>query len=270
LEGGTVLLEETPVVFAIHLKLWNYCCRGCLQCDVGNPEPLRLACECGVRYCSAACQKKDAQIHEQICGTLNRYRQLRPYLASRKYSLEDVIFIQSLVAMWQQREAGVLQLSEGQKRRESTDAEVFDLCQAVIEEEVDTALWEQLAGIEQNNAMGVFSVFKEAAGALELGRALLLLGSRFNHHCCPNVARVRRGKAMAFVTIRAIAKDEEMCISYLQLDAADKHATLKRDYGFECKCKGGGENEWCKQCGGELIKGRCVHHRPDDILKGKI
>ena len=80
-----------------------------------------------------------------------------------------------------------------------------------------------------------------------LAHGIFLWSSFFNHACEPNTlfldastlsdAYSPAGKA--FYSVKAIAKGEELSISYADLshlDPLEKQSILKSSYGFECQC----------------------------------
>ena len=79
------------------------------------------------------------------------------------------------------------------------------------------------------------------ARLLQMGAALMSVGTFFNHSCEPNVqmgsAMADRGGIVDFFATRDIAVGEELTISYIN-DAplAQRQFQLKFQYRFECKC----------------------------------
>eukprot|EP00755_Sulcionema_specki_P009896 Sspe_Gene.44937::Locus_22119_Transcript_1_1_Confidence_1.000_Length_1459::g.44937::m.44937/K11426/SMYD; SET and MYND domain-containing protein len=72
--------------------------------------------------------------------------------------------------------------------------------------------------------------------------ALLEVGSFFNHSCDPNVVHMSsagRGRpTVMFKTTRAVAKGEELCISYIDTDqdTGQRQELLQQMYYFRCQC----------------------------------
>ena len=66
----------------------------------------------------------------------------------------------------------------------------------------------------------------------------LFYGTRMNHSCAPNVSYYKNGDHMIFQTTRDIAKNEEICDSYIhpQLPVSERKSILKERYGFDCQC----------------------------------
>lgn len=256
---GHELFAEEPLVFAIALGFFNYCCRGCVACDVTNAAALPTACRCGARYCTPACAETDAVRHRAAeCDWLERYREMRSVFAAQRLSKDDVLFIQSLVACVG-RKASLLSLAAGVDRRGAdADVNTLALVRAVSGLDVDEAELERLGRVEQANAMGWHVM--TAAGALPVGRAVYERASRFNHSCRANVARLRDGRKMRFVVKRRTQAGEELCITYVAPGAAEKHRQLRQDFGFDCRCDGSdpSADEVCAECGGETVAGRCV------------
>ena len=71
-----------------------------------------------------------------------------------------------------------------------------------------------------------------------LGSAMYPSASYFNHSCNPNVAKVREGRIVRFVTSRDVEEDEELCISYghTERELEERRQVLKEWWGFECDC----------------------------------
>ena len=265
LPAGHLLVQETCLTHALPLKLFSFVCRSCLHCDLGNPAPLPEGCgssSCGARFCSLGCQAA----HESAgakCRSLARFQGARGFFAAEKVPLEDVALVQAVAGCLQCREA-VLELAPmpDSACRPLSDnllglaSAIFDVNDA----ETDLEELRALANIEQNNAFGLHVALPQG-GALPVGRALYPTGSRFNHHCDSNVARVRRGLQMAFITRRAVSAGSELCISYVRPGLAEKHDALRQAYGFECDCDA--EDTIlpsCESCGGEMLLDKCVLH----------
>ncbi|KAI8339481.1 hypothetical protein BC941DRAFT_420607 [Chlamydoabsidia padenii] len=60
----------------------------------------------------------------------------------------------------------------------------------------------------------------------------------FNHSCCANATKIRRGRQMHFYTNQAITRGEEVCISYGDVDAPldERRQRLLDHYYFVCAC----------------------------------
>ena len=72
-----------------------------------------------------------------------------------------------------------------------------------------------------------------------LGSAMYPSASYFNHSCEPNIAKVRRGRVVSFVTSREIQPEEELCISYghTERQVAERRQLLRDWWGFDCDCR---------------------------------
>ncbi|KAG7670868.1 hypothetical protein Ndes2526A_g01356 [Nannochloris sp. 'desiccata'] len=89
------------------------------------------------------------------------------------------------------------------------------------------------------------ALFKAAAavvsgGGAPQGSAVYLLGSMFNHSCEPNVDVTfpNNNAEIAFVAATDIAKNTELCISYIDAGGgrAARQEQLRYAYGFLCNC----------------------------------
>jgi hypothetical protein len=71
-----------------------------------------------------------------------------------------------------------------------------------------------------------------------LGSAMYPSASYFNHSCDPNIAKVRCGRAVLFVTSKEISKGEELCISYghTERQVEERQQVLRDWWGFNCNC----------------------------------
>jgi len=71
-----------------------------------------------------------------------------------------------------------------------------------------------------------------------LGSAMYPSASYFNHSCDPNVAKLREGRVVRFVTSRDVQEGEELCISYghTERKLEERKKDLKEWWGFDCHC----------------------------------
>ncbi|PCH44406.1 hypothetical protein WOLCODRAFT_144962 [Wolfiporia cocos MD-104 SS10] len=117
--------------------------------------------------------------------------------------------------------------------RENADDGVRDLGSVVTIENVRTAL-----SVDPGNSFGIWEVpLTEESECL--GFAVYPRPSFFNHHCSPNVKKVRRGRALRFVTTEAIRAGEELCISYghaEEMSVRERQKELREGWFFECRC----------------------------------
>ncbi|KAL1705597.1 hypothetical protein EV121DRAFT_290265 [Schizophyllum commune] len=87
------------------------------------------------------------------------------------------------------------------------------------------------------NAFGLFDMQDKGESEM-LGWAVYVAGSYFNHDCAPNVRKIRRGRALQFVTTRDVAPGEELCISYVDVQdtKASRAAQFAQHWNFVCGC----------------------------------
>lgn len=71
---------------------------------------------------------------------------------------------------------------------------------------------------------------------------LFLVGSYFNHSCCPNVQKFKKNNLSIFKAILPIREGEQLFISYIDEDD-DEYKTeigrqrfLQNNFGFDCRC----------------------------------
>jgi len=98
------------------------------------------------------------------------------------------------------------------------------------------------------NALGMYTNNEQFCASLlfkkVIGTGLYTLASNFNHSCAPNVSRYCIGDIAVFVTNRAIAKGEELTISYIESEMLvesqrQRNHELNRDFVCACeKCQG--------------------------------
>ena len=71
-----------------------------------------------------------------------------------------------------------------------------------------------------------------------LGSAMYPSASYFNHSCDPNIAKVRQGRTVLFVTSKEVQAGEELCISYghTERQVAERRQVLRDWWGFNCNC----------------------------------
>jgi len=103
------------------------------------------------------------------------------------------------------------------------------LCDAYVSDGCKTA-----AGTLLSNSL--------SAGPSLADSALLALGSRFNHSCCPNACYSWQNTAgqLLFHATRDIASGEEVTISYVPLyrSSQERVMELSMRYRFQCRCSG--------------------------------
>ncbi|KAH9933346.1 uncharacterized protein B0H18DRAFT_983168, partial [Fomitopsis serialis] len=92
--------------------------------------------------------------------------------------------------------------------------------------------------VDPGNSFGIWETPLMDESEL-MGFAVYPKPSFFNHNCLPNVAKVRRGRALEFVTTRAIEAGEELCISYGHVEGMaleERQRELREGWFFECRC----------------------------------
>jgi SET domain-containing protein len=62
--------------------------------------------------------------------------------------------------------------------------------------------------------------------------------SYFNHSCDPNIAKVRQGRTVLFVTSKEVQAGDELCISYghTERPVEERRRVLRDWWGFSCNC----------------------------------
>ena len=73
------------------------------------------------------------------------------------------------------------------------------------------------------------------------GPCVLLIGSRLNHSCDPNITFTRHKNTIYYTTNRKISNGDEINITYIKknlaLNKKQRAQRLLNQYGFECKCQ---------------------------------
>ncbi|KAJ4335413.1 Histone-lysine N-methyltransferase set-6 [Ascochyta clinopodiicola] len=92
---------------------------------------------------------------------------------------------------------------------------------------------------DSHNSFGIRSL--EDDGSEFFGFGCWPAASYFNHSCGPNVEKNRQGRAWLFSAGTDIEKGDELNITYLsgeerKQDRASRMTTLKRNWGFDCRC----------------------------------
>lgn len=96
---------------------------------------------------------------------------------------------------------------------------------------------------EMANSFGLWEQSKDGSDTVTddlelLGFGIYPSAVYFNHACEANAIKIRHGRAMHFYTKRAVAKGEEVCISYGNVDAPleERRQRLLDHYHFVCAC----------------------------------
>ncbi|KZT70741.1 SET domain-containing protein [Daedalea quercina L-15889] len=92
--------------------------------------------------------------------------------------------------------------------------------------------------VDPGNSFGIWEMPLTEESEL-MGFAVYPKPSFFNHHCSPNVTKVRKGRSLQFVTTRPIEVGEELCISYghvEKMSLEERQRELREGWFFECRC----------------------------------
>ncbi|SAM04390.1 hypothetical protein [Absidia glauca] len=95
---------------------------------------------------------------------------------------------------------------------------------------------------EMANSFGLWEQSKDGDAVTDdlelLGFGIYPSAVYFNHACEANAIKIRHGRAMHFYTKRAVARGEEVCISYGNVDAPfqERRQRLLDHYHFVCAC----------------------------------
>lgn len=88
-----------------------------------------------------------------------------------------------------------------------------------------------------SNSFGVWEL-PISPDSEHLGSVMYPSASYFNHSCDPNVAKVRQGRIVLFVTSKDVQPGEELCISYghTERQVLERRQVLRDWWGFTCNC----------------------------------
>ncbi|KAJ3326537.1 hypothetical protein HDU76_012835, partial [Blyttiomyces sp. JEL0837] len=91
----------------------------------------------------------------------------------------------------------------------------------------------------ESNGFGVWAPGgREGGDTVCAGRAVFPHASFFNHSCAPTCECIRDGHFLYVKTLKPVKKDEELTISYINvnLPLLARRSQLKQDYFFDCAC----------------------------------
>ncbi|KAH9840107.1 SET domain-containing protein [Rhodofomes roseus] len=92
--------------------------------------------------------------------------------------------------------------------------------------------------VDPGNSFGIWETPMTDESEL-MGFAVYPKPSFFNHHCSPNVTKIRKGRTLGFVTTRPIEAGEELCISYGHVEMMslqERQRELREGWFFDCRC----------------------------------
>ncbi|KAI8841957.1 hypothetical protein BJ741DRAFT_560545 [Chytriomyces cf. hyalinus JEL632] len=95
----------------------------------------------------------------------------------------------------------------------------------------------------ESNGFGIWAQRKRRKprkpdSGLCVGRAVYPFASYFNHSCDPTCESIQYGRLLVFQTIKPLALNEQVTISYMNTNAplSSRRSALLQDYYFKCGC----------------------------------
>ena len=248
---GEALIDTVPMAAVLKSSSPSSTDRLCSSCFTPIEDSRVMSLE---RQCTDSC----AHEHERGGGALLDRVDLSPLHAlhreqSRKFPLIIGMLLSSLLA--EIKQSG--KVPESWAPLELCYAELHDEAAPQVEAEHHALLTAfAAAGLANEQTLQLFmplSRYKRLLGAAQLNAFELTLShgasvsallpgvaSCFNHSCSPNVL-ISCGASthVSFVAGEDVAADEELCISYLDVEqsVSDRRHLLLHKYGFECNCE---------------------------------
>lgn len=99
-----------------------------------------------------------------------------------------------------------------------------------------TATFRDIIGKNLSNAFGIWSL--DAGDKEFFGYSVYPTASYFNHSCCPNLVKTRKGRSLHFTTMEDIPAGAEMYICYGNSGEEDQTVRQKEldEWHFQCQC----------------------------------
>ncbi|CEP11469.1 hypothetical protein [Parasitella parasitica] len=254
LEEGITLCQEQATAFVVRSPFIDHQCHVCLS----DLEQKMMCSSCNKTfYCSENCLEKDKGIHALVCQPIAQTEaighatdvdadllRLMTILMARKYldtlNQEDIKegdiqptpywCLEDLISHRENADPAFIKvLTEASQR---LAMEMPNEIQTTVEEMVTLAcrINSNAHGLGDNHSRNT----DVALGLFPLGALF------FNHGCNPNTAFIGLPNGqLAFRTIRPVAKDEELVVSYIDLysDRDERRQALLHSKHFWCKCK---------------------------------
>ncbi|KAI8639991.1 hypothetical protein BD408DRAFT_370726 [Parasitella parasitica] len=253
LEEGITLCQEQATAFVVRSQYIDQQCHVCLS----DLEQKMMCSDCKKAfYCSQGCLEKDNDLHVLACRPIAQVEaighatdveadllRLMTLLMARRYldtqnkdikegDIQPTPYwcVEDLISHRENAEPAFIKvLAEASQR---LVVEMPEEIQTTVEEMVTLAcrINSNAHGLGDNHSRNT----DVALGVFPLGALF------FNHGCNPNTAFIGLSNGqLAFRTIRPVAKDEELVVSYLDLysDRDERRQELLQSKHFWCKCK---------------------------------
>lgn len=224
-----LLFETEPIACTVLALSLQSICSFCFN----DSKPLLACSGCLIRrYCNKDCQVSDWKTgHKYECSPLKRAK--TPYFKPTSLFLLAIRLLAT-----KELESKRLLSNIGKFPLEKLD--FFKQMGFLLLKALEIAITEESIGntIEllcriNINAFTIHSPLDEP-----IGLGIYLPGSYLNHSCEPNCKIVFSGRKQRLFTMKSIAKDQELTISYVpKLDTQkNNHNFLLNNYFFQCKC----------------------------------
>ena len=246
---GTVVLTDTPFCHVIHQKFRSTTCDLCYTFSETDGEPLLQACECGIHYCSEACQLKALPRHQGVCGFTNREiigggvgrkktsanRNNKKLMTSVNLLLSAVSNPLPLATLYNQIDESSISVSTPGKKRRLEDS---DKCEVALKQMMPCPLpagsYAHALNTVHFNAIGLYDAHGDESGFL-----VSPLMAMVNHSCVPNCCQLVVDGTVTLTALRHIEAGEELSYSYVSMEGGDRARmeSILDTWGFECNCR---------------------------------
>lgn len=200
-----------------------------------------------MHYCDALCQKKDWKIHKHECNIYKEsysaiYRNLDRFLLRLYLTLKHNPTFVTKKEKLQHVETTERSFKDLMTHRSKLEAEpkrldmFSSLCQRFARCGIEfdhSVLFEYFCKICINS----FSVLD--VNLNEIGSAIYIAESAFDHSCTPNAAPIFSGMYMEIRALKEIKAGEKFTINYVDLkgNREKRQQQLKEQYFFDCECE---------------------------------
>ena len=249
---GEIICEESAVLVASLDVTLCYHCTSQILADT------KIACACGLEYCSQKCQHEAFDIyHDKLCNVAicTTYKEMCTYLAgackssSGKFPLLEFkmlgMALKNKLTVWDLYPFKFLHTVAHTWSLSVMPKHMSYLFDALI----TLGLYEQskidFEWLLHVTNILVTNTFATEAGEMKvneglLGSSLFLANvlSLLNHSCFPNASWKTVADKMQITATRDIAKGDSIRINYgSDGNRSERQANLKMRYGFDCRCE---------------------------------
>lgn len=251
LSPGDVIISTSPVIYILSHEERGKMCDSCFRVRLDNGESLKRCTGCRVvYYCDHECQKRDwRSFHKHgECAAYKRVRPIetdiltsnpalflmrmyltceaKPEIMSREYTMTD-----GTVRTFKNMKSHVDDLVDDDPRMKVFNSLLKKLQPVVPIINIEVLL--HFYGKMVINAMPIIG-----EDMREVGSAMSVEASIFNHSCCPNGAFVWDGLKVQLRALKHIPVGEEITVNYIDLEKqrSVRRRQLKDRFYFDCNC----------------------------------